>query len=343
MADFNEAIRLDPAFVSAHANRAWLHFGARRHGQGLADVDEALKVNPDDAGSLYVRGRLLEALGRRNEAITDYRRLLKQSSTEPADMQRQTIVKERMAKLTRGEPAPATSAGRRVALVIGNANYVHASDLPNPRNDARAVAASLRRLKFSEVIEEHDAKRETLARALKRFGDSAATAEWAVIFFAGHGLELNGTTYVIPTDAELKRDTHVLDEAIALDLMTAKVDGASKLGLIILDACRNNPFIARMRRSANIRSLGHGLANLEPEGDVLVAYSARHGTVADDGSGRHSPYTEALIAHLEEPGLEINFLFRRVRDDVLKKTNRRQHPFLYGALGSEPLYFAAAR
>lgn len=343
LADFSEAIRIDPKAVAARNNRAWLYLGTHKYDLGLTDVDEALKINPKDAANRYGRARLLEALGRRDEALADYRKLLEQQSSDPADIQRQTIAKERIAKLTRPAPAPGSRAGRRVALVIGNSNYVNASDLPNPRNDAKSVATSLRRVGFTEVIELYDAKREAMGQALKRFGDSAASAEWAVVFFAGHGLELNGTTYVIPTDAELKRDSHVVDEAISLDLLTAKVDGASKLGLVILDACRNNPFIPRMTRSANIRSLGQGLANIEPEGDVLVAYSARHGTVADDGAGPNSPYTEALLAHIEEQGLEINFLFRKIRDDVLKKTNKRQDPIVYGALGSEPLYFASTR
>jgi uncharacterized caspase-like protein len=163
-----------------------------------------------------------------------------------------------------------------------------------------------------------------------------------VVFFAGHGIEVNGTNYLLPIDAELKRDTHVADEAVSLDRVQAKVDGASKLGLVILDACRNNPFLARMARTGGTRSVGRGLANTEPEGNVLVAYSARHGTFAEDGVGEHSPFTEALLAYLEEPGVEVNLLFRRVRDAVRKNTDRRQEPFIYGSLGSEPLYFKSA-
>jgi uncharacterized caspase-like protein len=154
---------------------------------------------------------------------------------------------------------------------------------------------------------------------------------------------MNGLGYLIPIDAELKRDNHVTDEAISLTNVQAKVDAASKLGLIILDACRNNPFLARMVRSAGAsRSIGRGLANVEPEGNVLIAYAAKHGTTAEDGSVEHSPFTEALLAHIEEPGLEVNLLFRKVRDTVRKKTERRQEPFLYGSLGSEPLYFKSA-
>jgi uncharacterized caspase-like protein len=154
---------------------------------------------------------------------------------------------------------------------------------------------------------------------------------------------VNGATYLVPVDAELRRDTHVSDETLSLTQVQAKVDAAGKLGLVILDACRNNPFLSRMVRTAGAtRSVGRGLSAVEPEGNVLVAYAAKHGTTAEDGAGEHSPFTEALLAHIEEPGLEVNFLFRKVRDRVRDKTAKRQEPFLYGSLGSEPLFFKSA-
>jgi uncharacterized caspase-like protein len=202
------------------------------------------------------------------------------------------------------------------------------------------MAEVLRRLDFGEVIERYDLSREAMGQVIKEFGDRAEGAEWALVFFAGHGMEMNGVTYLIPTDAKLARDTHVADETISLTSVQTKVDSATKLGLVILDSCRNNPFLSRMARSGNIsRSVERGLAIVEPEGNVLVAYSAKHGTTAEDGTGVHSPFTEALLSYIEEPGLEINFLFRKVRDEVRKKTDRRQEPFLYGSLSSEPLYF----
>ena len=165
----------------------------------------------------------------------------------------------------------------------------------------------------------------------------------AVVFFAGHGLEMNGETYLIPADAELLRDTHVTDETVSLTQVQAKVDAAAKLGLVILDSCRDNPFIGHMSRSiGGTRGAGQGLANVEPEGNVLVAYSAKRGTTALDGAAAHSPFTAALLNHIEEPGLEINFLFRKVRDEVIAKTQRKQEPFLYRSLSAEPLYFAFA-
>ena len=230
-----------------------------------------------------------------------------------------------------------------MALVIGNSNYTSAGLLTNPANDGKAVAATFRRLGFTSVLEHYDLSRDKMGRALRDFGDSAEGAEWAVVFFAGHGIEVNGTSYLIPTDAELKRESHISDEAISLTQVQAKVDAAGKLGLVILDSCRNNPFLARMVRSNTTRSLTRGLSPVEPEGNVLVVYSAKHGTTAEDGTGDHSPFTEALLANIEEPGLEINFLFRKVRDRVREKTAKRQEPFLYGTLGSEPLFFRVAQ
>ncbi len=233
-------------------------------------------------------------------------------------------------------PAP---LGRRVALVIGNSNYAHAERLANPANDARAVAASLRRLGFAEVIERYDVTLNTMTETVKNFGDKAAGADWAVVYYAGHGLEMSGITYLVPVDAALARDTHVPDEALALDRLLAKVETAKQLRLVILDSCRNNPFLSRMTRSIASRGIGRGLAQIEPEGGVLVAYAAKHGTTSADGDGVNSPFAAALLANIEEPGLEINFLFRRVRDHVLRATDRAQEPFLYGSLPSEAFYF----
>ena len=229
---------------------------------------------------------------------------------------------------------------RRVALVIGNADYASVGSLANPGSDARAVAAALRRLGFTDVIERNNLGHAAFGAVLKDFGDKAAAADWAVVYFAGHGLEMNGQAFLVPVDAKLALDTHVADETIALSRVLDKVESARKLRLVILDACRNNPFLGRMIRSAGAtRSIGRGLAAVEPDAGVLVAYAAKHGTTADDGVGANSPFTEALLANLEEPGLEINFLFRRVRDQVLSRTSRRQEPYLYGSLPSESLFF----
>ena len=128
-------------------------------------------------------------------------------------------------------------------------------------------------------------------------------------------------------------------DAVPLDLLLRSVEGATRMKLVILDACRNNPFLTSMQRSGGTRAVGRGLARVEPQGDTLVAYAAREGSTADDGDGSDSPFTKALAQRLATPGLEIRLLFGQVRDDVIAATNRRQEPAIYGSLGGQPFYF----
>ncbi len=349
LADYGKAIEINPKFAFPYVNQAFLYAAGNEVDRAIASYTKALELDPNYAFAYYSRGRAYERKSDKDRALGDYKKVLELPAVSNTDRQRQVVVRQRIAALAKVErnapsatPAEVSRPGR-VALVIGNSNYIHAGPLSNPKNDAGAVAASLRHLQFSQVIELYDQSREQMSQALKNFGDLAEGAEWAVVYFAGHGLEMNGVTYLIPTDAELARDTHVEDETVSLNQVQAKADGAAKLGLVILDSCRNNPFIEHMARSVGAsRAIGQGLANVEPEGNVLVAYSAKHGTTALDGAGAHSPFAEALLAHIEEPGLEINFLFRKVRDEVLSKTQRQQEPFLYGSLSAELLYFRPA-
>ena len=237
--------------------------------------------------------------------------------------------------------APAL-AQQRVALVIGNARYVHAPELFNPLNDAADVGAALSRLGFA-VTKLENADYATLRRSLMAFMQAASTAEVAMVFYAGHGIEVDQRNFLVPVDARLASDQDVEFETVPLALVLQSVGRASGLRMVILDACRENPFAVAIQRSGATRSVGRGLARVEPAGDTLVAYAAKEGTVASDGAGRNSPYSEALLTHLEEPGLEIGLLFRKVRDTVLAATGGRQEPFVYGSLSSRGVYLAAGR
>ena len=339
--DLDLSILLDPKFSLAYNNRGNVYIKRNELDRALADLNQAIELDRKFQLAYLNRGLVYEKKGEQDRAIADYRAILELPAISSTDQQRQEIARQRIARVSQAQRgATIVAPPKRVALVIGNSAYVNSGNLPNPTNDARSIAEALRRLNFGEVIERYDLSREAMGQAIKEFGDRAEGAEWAVLFFAGHGMEMNGVSYLIPTDAKLARDTHIADETISLTSVQTKVDSATKLGLVILDSCRNNPFLSRMARSGNIgRSVERGLAIVEPEGNVLVAYSAKHGTTAEDGMGVHSPFTEALLSYIEEPGLEINFLFRKVRDEVRKKTDRRQEPFLYGSLSSEPLYF----
>ena len=225
---------------------------------------------------------------------------------------------------------------RRVALVIGNADYKIAP-LESPVSDAAAVAEAIQQqLKFDKVILKKDLGSEAFREALRELARETRGAELGLLYFAGHGLEVGGRNYLIPVDARLKAARDIELEAIALDTVLAQLDGVSTLKLVILDACRNNPFPLA---GGGTRNVGIGLARIEPEGNTLVAYAARHGTMAEDGTGSgHSPFTTALLKHISMPGLEVRQLFGYVRDEVVAATGQRQQPYVYGTLGGHGLF-----
>ena len=226
---------------------------------------------------------------------------------------------------------------KKVALVIGNSDYQSASNLRNPVNDALDIAQAFQKVGY-EVEVQTDLTYLELNSSLRTFANNAADAKQAVIYFAGHGVEIDRLNYIIPTDAKLRTDIDVAYEAVPLEKLVRAVGGASDLSLVILDACRNNPFSNQMVRSAGTRSLGRGLAKVEPTGNTLVAFAAKEGTVAQDGSGRNSPFASAIVDAVTTPGLEVNRIFRVVRDDVLKQTGGQQEPFVYGSLSAQSIF-----
>src|SRR5215831_6379916 len=226
-------------------------------------------------------------------------------------------------------------ADGRVALVIGNSAYQNAPTLPNPKRDAQAIVASLKKGGYT-VVNANDVGNLQFKRAVRRFEDAAANAEVAVVFYAGHGIEIGGINYMIPVDAKLASDRDAEDEAITLDRIVSSVDGAKQLGLVILDACRDNPFISKMKRprTAAMRAVTAGLVLVEPTArNTLIAYAAKAGFAAEDGDREHSPFTESLLKHLFEPGRDIRIAFGYIRDEVYESTGRRQEPYVSGSLG----------
>ncbi len=246
-----------------------------------------------------------------------------------------TLVVAVLAFVVLATPAVVLADGR-VALVVGNSTYAHIGRLPNPDNDAADMSAALRRLGF-EVTTEFNADRVEMTAALRAFTRRSAGADISLVFYAGHGIEMDGVNYLVPVDARLERDVDVRYETVTLDDLLVSTVGAS-LRLVILDACRNNSLARSMQRTAASRSVSGGsFGNLNEDllGDeTLVAYAAAAGTTAADGRGRNSPYTAALLSHLETP-LEILTLFRRVRAQVLSSTNGAQRPHEYQSLVGE--------
>jgi hypothetical protein len=235
---------------------------------------------------------------------------------------------------------PAMKPERRIALVIGNGKYATHASLDNPRNDAEAVSATLREIGFQSVTTLLDGGRDKMVEALQSFATEAEDADWAMVYFAGHGIEVSGTNYLVPVDAKLKVDRDVQFEAVALDHVLSSVESARKLRLVALDACRDNPFISQMRRTLVSRSIGRGLAPIETDRSMLVFFAAKHGQFSlDRVDGNNSPFTTSLVRWMKEPGIEINKVLRHVRDDVLKVTQRSQEPYQYGSLSSDDFYF----
>src|SRR5215470_11286159 len=234
-------------------------------------------------------------------------------------------------------------AEKRVALIIGNSAYQHAARLANPSNDATAVAKLLKGIGFDVVDFRRDLVGTDLRRAIREFSQHTRDADVAIVFYAGHGMELNGSNYLVPTDAKLEQDFDVEDETVPLDRFLSAVEPARRLRLVILDACRDNPFVKRMKRTMATRAVGQGLAKIDVTStDTLIAFAAKAGSVATDGEGTNSPFTAALLKHLPTPGLDVRLVFGRVRDDVLSSTRRRQEPFVYGSLGGSDVALVAA-
>jgi tetratricopeptide (TPR) repeat protein len=356
IADMTAKIRVGKRGAGDYLLRAdfWRRKG--EPGRAIADFTEAIRIAPRDLSAYELRARTFDEMGDAQKALADFRKALSLDvvtgrsmgiDKQIARLERDIAAGFRPDTLVAKQDAPSASRPvplvpvneNRVALVIGNSAYRHNAPLVNPRADAETLAATLKRIGFKSVELKLDLGREQLIEALRRFAGDAAQADWAIVYFAGHGLQIGGTNYLIPVDAKLSSDRDVSFEAVAMEHVLNAVDGARKLRLAILDACRDNPFAKAMTRSLATRSIGRGLAAVEPQRSTLVAFAARDGQVALDGTGSNSPYVSALIRHLETPGLEINLLFRKVRDEVLAKTGNDQEPFTYGSLSSEALYF----
>jgi tetratricopeptide (TPR) repeat protein len=333
LADNNRAVMLDSEFAGNFAERALTHEARNDFKAALADFRKAQSLAPKSE-------RIARAIDRIEGKIANP----DQARQPPVDP-KQTAAKQPDAKQPDPKQAqkvqvPASRAvGQRVALVIGNSSYGNVAPLSNPKNDAEALSKALRGVGFTNVMLKLDLNREQLAATLKEFAALADKAEWAVIYYAGHGIEVGGNNYLVPVDAKFSSDRDVTFEAVTLEQVLQSVEGASKLRLVILDACRDNPFVKKMVKSSGTRSIGKGLGNIEPEGATLVAYAAKHGQTAEDGQGGNSPFATALIKQIQTPGQEINLVFRKVRDEVLAATGKRQEPFTYGSLPSEAFYF----
>jgi tetratricopeptide (TPR) repeat protein len=363
IADLNEAIRLDPQLALACKHRADIYLIMGDYPRALADFNEAIRINPQFVAAFTGRGLTYEKLAKISEARSDFNSALTISqkdlnAKQARDrMMAQDIARARLAALSDAPAAPATISvsapttsvtvnDHRIALVIGNSAYENVPALANPTRDATVVADVLKRTGFESVVLQTNLRKDALTAALRDFAMRAENADWAVVYYAGHGMEVGGVNYLVPTDAKLASDRDVSFEAVPLDQILNAAERARKLRLVILDACRDNPFASQMKRTLTVasRSVTRGLAAIEPDAGTLVVYAAKDGETAADGDGNNSPFALAFVKNLQTPGLEVRRLFDYVRDDVMEATARRQKPFSYGSIsGRQDFYFVAGK
>jgi hypothetical protein len=228
----------------------------------------------------------------------------------------------------------AAMAQERVALVIGNGEYQHSSRLANPRNDATDIAGALRDIGF-DVIEGSDLDRRGMEQKIRAFSDKLETARLAVFFYAGHGLQVAGKNYLVPTDAKLSRPGDLSLDAIDIKVVLDQMESAQRINLVFLDACRDNPLSRRFAGrlgAARSQSVGQGLATISSAIGTMIAFATQPDAVALDGSGRNSPFSEALVKHIKTQGADISEVMRRVRRDVIQATGQAQVPWDHSSL-----------
>lgn len=360
--------------------------------RAIADYEQALRFTPDSIPAFTGLGLTYERMGEIAKARVQFEKASASLSAQRFyDISKSSLetARARIAAFDSGEPQPAIQPappktvnpssiptpsiqprrpasertktipdrGRRVALVIGNSAYKNVSQLTNPQNDANAIAKSLRDIGFDNVTVANDATREQMINALRNFANEAERSEWAMVYYAGHGMEVGGVNYLIPIDAKIAVDRDIQFDAVPLTQVLNAADAAKKIKLVVLDACRDNPFKPRQTAAPEVvaasmstagapiatrSSNGHGLAEVKVTGATLVVYAAKDGQLALDGEGGNSPFAVAVVQRLATPGVEINKLFRLVRDDVMEATAGRQEPYTYGSLpGKEDFFFVA--
>ncbi|MEH2567750.1 caspase family protein [Bradyrhizobium sp. AZCC 2289] len=388
--DLNKAVVMSPKSQNGYLLRGRIYRYRGDLQLALADFDKALALSPGYVAAYAEKGLTYEKSGDVRNAEVQFNNALSSPDRSYYDLRDDALAISRshLAALDSGFPqpafpvvplvapkpnslptksavvpnvsAPVAPQGRRVALVIGNATYKNASELANPHKDAEAVAGSLRNIGFDSVTLASDTTREKLVDSLRAFAEEAETADWAMVYYAGHGIELNGQNYLIPVEAKLAADRDVQFEAVPLGQVLAALEGAKKLRIVLLDACRVNPFMQQMRKTeaaaavaldtrsgegTGTRSIGRGLARVEVRtGPTLVVFAAKDGQTALDGDGPNSPFAIAMVQRIATPGVEINKIFRLVRDDVMEATAGRQEPYTYGSLpGREDFFFVPAK
>ena len=350
--DLNEGLRLNPNHAGIHAVRGIYHIAKGEYDSGVVEFNTAIRLSPQYLYAYRHRAEAYEGKGDLTTALADYRVALsfdpdkkqvggREAAEGIARVEQKLAANASGAKVAVATPQISPSAvvsvappiGRRVALVIGNGRYQHAAQLPNPPNDAADIALALRKLGF-DVVEGRDLGKREMEDKIREFGRKLERADLALLFYAGHGMQVAGRNYLVPVDAKLERAGDLSLDTIEVGQILAQMEAEKRVNLVFLDACRDNPLARSFSRSLGTRStsVGSGLAAIQSAVGTLIAYATQPENVALDGDGRNSPFTAALLKHMATPSLEISALMKRVRADVIAATHEKQVPWDHSSL-----------
>ena len=351
IADYNAAIRISPGAAVIYANRGDTYVLMKQYDKAIADYDVSLKRDSNLTRSYFGRGEAYLGKGEAQRAATEFRAVL---AREPEDLKAQAMLAQADAQLlpvsapgTIAVTAPSApvSGQRRVALVIGNSDYV-AGKLVNPGNDAADVGAKLKTMGF-DVITGLDLSKKGFTDALARFDEAARGADAALVYYSGHAMQINGENWLLPVDTRAGSVFEAQQSSLSLQEVLRGLETRAKTTLVFLDACRNNPFSERLSQIARAENraivVTSGLARLQVNPpNTLVVFATQPNDVAADGEGRNSPFTQAFLANVATPGVEVETLMKRVTADVKTLTADKQRPERLSGLTTE-FYFVATR
>jgi Caspase domain/Tetratricopeptide repeat len=321
IADLTEAIRLDPSNSTYLSNRGRAYNAKKEYDRAILDLNESIRLNPANSLPYWNRAISYENKRERDTALADWRTTLR------LDPDNQNAIKA-IRRLEQEKAAPGGVRQTRVALVIGNVDYKYGGRLANPVNDASDFANVMRKLGF-EVIEGRNLDKRGMDEKIAEFARKLDKAGIGLFFYAGHGIQVDGVNWLIPVDARIEggdlrpeRAAAVKTASINIAQVLSKMEAEQRVNLVFLDACRDNPF----GRSTGFGK-AKGLAPIQNAIGTLTAFATKPDHVALDGDGRNSPFTTALLQHMTTPGLEIGAVMKRVRVDVIKTTRGEQVPF----------------
>lgn len=346
ISDCQRAISLRPNYHYAYVNLGAAFLGAKDYLKAIAAYNKALELKSTSTWSLNGRGQAYSSIGKYDLASADFRRVLE---LNPLDDEARTrlskiealvrapIVAKQTASATPNLEPSATSPSTRkqLALVIGNSAYQNFPRLENPGNDAEDTSRLLKERGF-EVIKGVNLSRLEMESVLAKFGQIARSVDTALVYYAGHGLQHLGVNYLVPIDATLTDETD-LRKFFKLQDVIGDLQGASKIRILIVDACRDNDAIQQLASSlpkSRSAAFARGLAKTEADG-TLVVFATQSNKVASDGGGRNSPFTAAFLARMRQPSVDLRVLMARVRADVVEATKGTQRPEVWDSLIGE--------